>query len=57
MIPNTKILKRAQATSIEAYLIKAQLRWTGHVLRMEDGRLPKDLLYRELNEGGHVKKQ
>ena len=51
MIPNTEVLKRAQITNIEAYLIKAQLRWTGHVLRMEDGRLPKDLLYGEFRGG------
>ena len=55
MIPNTEVLKRAQTTSIEAYLIKAQLRWTGHVLRMKDGRLSKDLLYGELKgRGAHV---
>ena len=55
MIPNTEVLWRARSTSIEALLIKAQLRWTGHVLCMEDGRLPKDLLYGELNEGSrHV---
>ena len=51
MIPNTEVLKSAQTNRIEAYLIKAQLRWTGHVLRMEDGRLPKGLLYGELGGG------
>ena len=55
MIQNTEVLRRAWSTSIEAFLIKAQLRWTGHVLRMEDGRLPKDLLYGELKDGSrHV---
>ena len=51
MIPNREVLKRVQTASIEAYLIKAQLRLTGHILRMEDGRLPNDLLYGELKRG------
>ena len=51
MIPNTEVLKSAQTTSVEASLIKAQLRWTSHVLRAKDGRLPEDLLFGELKIG------
>ncbi|KAL8559123.1 hypothetical protein ACOMHN_046171 [Nucella lapillus] len=34
-----------------ALLTKRRLRWLGHVIRMQDGRLPKDILYGELATG------
>ena len=34
-----------------ALLSQRRLRWLGHVCRMEDGRIPKDILYGELATG------
>ena len=50
-ITNLEVLERSNSTSIETLLIKAQLRWVGHVIRMEDYRMPKRLLYGELASG------
>ena len=50
-ISNVEVLRRAGMDSIEATLASIQLRWTGHVLRMENGRIPKQLLYGELERG------
>jgi hypothetical protein len=50
-VPNTEVLERASMTGIEAILIRTQLRWAGHVSRMPDTRLPKQMLYGELKLG------
>ena len=49
--PNKDVLERANIQSMYALLSQRRLRWLGHVRRMEDGRLPKDLLYSELTTG------
>ena len=50
-INNLKVLERADMTSIETMLLKTQLRWAGHVFRMDDHRLPKITLFGELSSG------
>ncbi|XP_049869331.1 uncharacterized protein LOC126369082 [Pectinophora gossypiella] len=50
-VPNTEVLRRAGLSGIEALIMKHQLRWCGHVLRMDDSRLPKAVFYSELSSG------
>ena len=50
-IPDTEVLARAGLPSIHTLLKKSQLRWAGHVARMPDNRLPKKLLFGELQHG------
>ena len=45
------VLHRDEMEGIDATLLWAQLRSSGHVLRMSDRRLPKRLFYRELKTG------
>jgi len=40
-----EVLEQAEVTGIEAMFLKTQLRWAGHVSRMDDHRLPKFALY------------
>src|SRR2546425_1253564 len=50
-ISNIEVLERSRCSSIEAMIISAELRRVGHVVRMADDRLPKQLLYAELAQG------
>ena len=50
-IPDTEVLKKAKMQSVQTLLKLTQLRWTGHVTKMPDERLPKKVLYGELQEG------
>ena len=51
MIPDTEVLKKAGIQSMHTVLKLAQLRWTGHVIRMPNERLLKKVFYGELQEG------
>ena len=47
-VPDTEVLELAKMSSIEALIIKHQLRWAGHLVRLDDSRIPKQLFYSEL---------
>jgi len=53
-IPNTEVLERCKMTGIEAFLRQAQLRWSSHLVRMPDTRLPKAIFYSQLSSGSRV---
>ena len=60
-IPDTEVLKKAKVQSVHTLLKLAQLRWTGHVTRMADERLPKKVFYAEVKQakrskGGQMKR-
>ena len=42
-------------SGIEALQIAAQFRWTGHVIRMSNDRLPKIIFYSELQDGARAR--
>jgi len=50
-IPNTDVLERCRVRGIESFIMESRLRWSGHVHRMSDERIPKMLLYGELRHG------
>ena len=50
-ITNTAVLEKAGSLSMHLMLCQRRMRWLGHVHRMEDGRIPKDILYGQLALG------
>ena len=54
-ITNVEVLEQAEVSSIEAMILKYQLRWVGHVSRMEDHRLPKIVMFGELSSGHRLR--
>ena len=50
-VPNNTVMERAGITSMYTILKQRRFRWLGHVSRVEDDRIAKDLLYGELATG------
>nr|VZI31861.1 unnamed protein product [Spirometra erinaceieuropaei] len=60
-IPDTDVLERTEILSIYSMLRQMQLRWSGHLLRMDDDRLPKRLFYGDVatgsrRQGGQIRR-
>nr|VZI18294.1 unnamed protein product [Spirometra erinaceieuropaei] len=60
-IPDTDVLERTGILSIYSMLRQMQLRWSGHLLRMDDERLPKRLFYGDVatgsrRQGGQIRR-
>ena len=50
-VTNTDILSWAGLPTMYTLLRQCWLHWLGHVCHMEDGQIPKDILYGELTSG------
>ena len=48
-VTNTEVFERSKCISIEAMLLKSCFRWTVRVIRMEDHRIPIQLIFGELD--------
>ncbi|BHF85580.1 hypothetical protein SprV_1002874800 [Sparganum proliferum] len=60
-IPDTDVLERTGILSIYTILRQMQLRWSGHLVRMDDERLPKRLFYGDVatgsrRQGGQIRR-
>nr|VZI00462.1 unnamed protein product [Spirometra erinaceieuropaei] len=60
-IPDTEVLERTGILSIYVILRQIQLRWSGHLVRMDDERLPKRLFYGDVatgsrHQGGQIRR-
>ena len=54
-ITDHEVLRRAATPGTYTLLRQRRLRWLGHVRRMQDGRIPRDLLHGELATGKRAK--
>jgi len=52
--PDTDVLAMSGSTTMAARLMQNQMRWAGHLARMDDDRLPKQLFFGELKNGSRA---
>ena len=50
-VTNNEVLQQAKIQSMTTVLCQRRLRLLGHVRRLKDGRIPKDILYSEQAKG------
>ena len=50
-ISNMKILQKTNMSSLYDTLIQRNLRWAGHINRLDNNRIPKQVLYSQLVDG------
>ena len=48
---DTEVLEKANIPSVESMIMLYRLRWSGHLVRLTDVRLPKQFLYGQLDQG------
>jgi hypothetical protein len=48
---NNSVYQQAKIPSVESLIVKNRLHWAGHIFRMKNSRLPKQMLYSELANG------
>ena len=51
MVPDTEVLSLAGLPSIECLITLNRLRWAGHLVRLDDTRIPKILFFGEIAHG------
>ena len=47
-VPNTEVLNTTKSVDLWSHLQKSRVRWAGHMSRMDDSRIPKQVLYGKL---------
>ena len=50
-VTNADLFDKCNIDGIESFVMKAQLRWAGHVIRMSGERTPKRLMYGQILDG------
>ena len=51
MVPNTEVLKQCGTWGIEFHIKRAQLRCSGHLVHVNDDRMPKALFHGQMKTG------
>ena len=54
-VTNKTVLETTNMTTVYYMLSERRLRWLGHICRMPDGRIPKDILFGELAQGSRAR--